>query len=144
MHNTRIKAKARWEAGRLFLRLRNKPQNEGVIKVFYAERFPRGECLVSIMWPINEMDDANFKKVMGVVIAAYLKCHHSPVIVNSRRKTCLRTIYRFRGIRQGEKERLLRTAKELARWAESVFEMPATVSSVSGIVGLRWRMRALK
>ncbi|HEY4500688.1 MAG TPA: hypothetical protein VJI70_00240 [Candidatus Paceibacterota bacterium] len=133
---------ARRATGRLFLRLGNRSRDYndllGVIKVNYAERFPLGECVISVVVPIGHK---NIQKIVEIS-KMHQRYHYPPVIINGRYRRCLRLIFRFRNIGPNEGKRLLKYAKMIAEWAEKLFEMRALISPVPGLVGLLWRLRA--
>lgn len=136
MHTT-----VRRKAERLFLRLNHSafPQQEGLITVSYAERFPLGQCIMAATIPINRQ---TLRTVIDMGVA-HKEYHYPPAIINTRHGRCLRLMYRLRRIRPDENERLFTGAKDVAQWLEKRFGIPAIISPMRGLIGARWRLRAL-
>lgn len=139
-----MRRKARLETQRLFLRLfrsRNKnfvyQDNDGVIEVNYAERFGTGKFCVSVTAPVGHMRIADIVRIA--------EGHRgSSAIINSRKRVCLRIMFVFPDIKSGDDKKSLERAQSVARWAEKEFGMQSIISSTGGVVGMRWRLHALK
>ena len=74
------------------------------------------------------------------ICAMHQRQQNPPIIVNYGEGTYVRLAYRLPDIRPSDKERLLRCAQTLARWAREFFEMQVVISPVNGLIEARWRL----
>ena len=111
-------------------------RNQPVITVIYARRFAQGKCVLSALIPAERLSTG----MIARICAMHQRQQNPPIIVNYGEGTYVRLAYRLPDIRPSDKERLLRCAQTLARWAREFFEMQVVISPVNGLIEARWRL----
>ncbi len=121
---------ARWFLGPL--------PHDAVITVSYARRFSRGKCLLAALIPAEKL---TLGMIRGIG-ARHEGYHYPPILINHQAGAHLRLMYRLPDMRPDEHARLFECARALAAWARELFEMPAIISPINGLIEARWRFRA--
>lgn len=135
--------RAKQEAERLFWSLRRVDAGDA-IRVIYPRCFPRGECFIAALVPI---DCETVRKVNDVSLV-HMKYRYQPRITNGAHGRRLRLMWRFKEILpdtvpKGDEITPLQAANEIARWIEEVFDRRAIVCSVKGLfASSRLQLRA--
>ena len=129
---------ARKEMELLFLNLRDKRRrvSEGPVKIIYPKRFHPGHFIIAALVPI----DTETIHVVGSLCRAHKDYHYPPVIINSGGERRLRLIWRFPEVSARNGSELLQLARDIAKWAEDLFNRKAIVFPDSGIVATRLRL----
>jgi len=143
MHSKKL-SPARREAELLFFRLLNqRPDTNregGLIHIIYPERFRKGTCLISALIPLGGMTVRDVARITE----AHKGYYYAPVILNTKDGVFLRLIWRFQQISGKERAKLLKNAKDLARWTERIFHRQAVLFPASGSIGVRIKLHALR
>lgn len=124
---------------RFMLLLRHKILYWGddIIKVYYVQRFPLGECIIAAVIPIRRISI----DLLLTVCWAHCRYRYLPRIINGPGARCLRLAYRFPKIESNEQERLLKYSRMIAERMEDIFGIPAIVSPIGGLVCARLKLR---
>ena len=142
---TKAARRAQQEADRLFQSPRRNTFGSEPIRVIYPRYFPRGECFITVLIPIDYETIGKVSDVSKI----HMKYRYQPRITNGAHGRRLRLMWRFKEIlpdstkRKDDEITPLQAATEIASWIGGVFSRPTVVCSLKGVRSIaRLQLRA--